>query len=276
MLCGYSKIKPPTTVYRSGIAEWDDEASEFRQVNDFPPDAPLFPDGQSLLYQDGDIKYVYFATPFPLVRTKANAENYRDLSSYEAYTCLKPGSTLKQPEIDRDEVGRVRYAWKRGTPPVGPREQAKLVREGKLSADEGLIRLCDVATGQEVLAHAGSVNWNEYRKRFVMIAVQIYGSSFLGEVWYAEAPTPVGPWKSTVKIATHDKYSFYNPKQHPYFDQQGGRIIYFEGTYSHTFSGNDHPTPRYDYNQIMYRLDLADERLTEFKTQESGLRSQRP
>ncbi|MBU6411264.1 MAG: hypothetical protein KGR98_12840, partial [Verrucomicrobia bacterium] len=25
-----------------------------------------------------------------------------------------------------------------------------------------------------------------------------------------------------------------------------------------TFSGNKHPTPRYDYNQIMYRLDLSD------------------
>src|SRR5262249_10991329 len=35
----------------------------------------------------------------------------------------------------------------------------------------------------------------------------------------------------------------------------------FEGTYSHTFSGNQNPTPRYDYNQLMYRLDLADPRL---------------
>jgi len=48
---------------------------------------------------------------------------------------------------------------------------------------------------------------------------------------------------------------------HSYFDAEGGRIIYFEGTYTHTFSGNPVPTPRYDYNQIMYRLDLADERL---------------
>jgi hypothetical protein len=23
-----------------------------------------------------------------------------------------------------------------------------------------------------------------------------------------------------------------------------------------TFSGNEHPVPRYDYNQLMYRLDL--------------------
>ncbi len=60
---------------------------------------------------------------------------------------------------------------------------------------------------------------------------------------------------------THDKYSFYNPKQHPMFDKDGGRIIFFEGTYTTTFSGNPDPTPRYDYNQIMYQLDLSDPRL---------------
>jgi hypothetical protein len=261
MLCGYSKIKPPMTVYRRGIAEWNDTAKQFLQISDFAPDTPLFPDGQALLYQDGDTRYVYFASPYPLVRTKATADSYCDPKTYEAYTCLQPGSTIDKPEIDRDQSSRVRYAWKRGTLPVGPQQQANLVRSGQLKAEEALLLLRDVATGQEVLAHAGSVNWNEYRQRFVMIAVQVYGSSFLGEVWYAEAPTPLGPWKNAAKIVTHDKYSFYNPKQHPYFDQEGGRIIYFEGTYSHTFSGNEHPTPRYDYNQIMYRLDLADERL---------------
>ena len=46
-----------------------------------------------------------------------------------------------------------------------------------------------------------------------------------------------------------------------YVTDAGGRIIYFEGTYTNTFSGNPQPTPRYEYNQMMYRLDLADERL---------------
>jgi len=32
----------------------------------------------------------------------------------------------------------------------------------------------------------------------------------------------------------------------------------FEGTYTSTFSGNKDPTPRYDYNQVMYQMDLAD------------------
>src|SRR5437868_12620783 len=63
---------------------------EFRHVGDFPPDAPLFPDGQTVIHRDGDTPYVYFATPFPLVRTRATVEAYRDLSAYEAYTCLKP------------------------------------------------------------------------------------------------------------------------------------------------------------------------------------------
>ena len=94
-----------------------------------------------------------------------------------------------------------------------------------------------------------------------MIAVELLGSSMLGEVWYAEADTPLGPWVYARKIVTHDDYSFYNPKQHPLFDQENGRVLFFEGTYTSTFSGNKDPTPRYDYNQVMYQLDLADPRL---------------
>ncbi len=104
--------------------------------------------------------------------------------------------------------------------------------------------------------------WNAFRQRWVLIAVQQFGkSSFLGEVWFAEAAAPTGPWRRAVKIVTHDHYSFYNPAQHAFFDEDGGRLIYFEGTYSHTFSNNDKRTPHYDYNQILYRLDLADPRL---------------
>jgi hypothetical protein len=264
LLCGYAKIKPPLTVYARGLAEWDDGRNKFRQVNEFAADAPLYPDGHPLLLREEGVDYVYFAGPYPLVRTRATAESYKDLASYEAYTCAAPGSKLDDAQIDRDESGRVRYAWKRGTPPVDAQQQAKLVRDGKLTAEEGLLQLRDATTGKEVIAHAGSVAWNKFRKKYVLITAQIFGTSMVGEIWYAEAPTPLGPWTKAVKIVTHDKYSFYNPKQHPYFDAEGGRYIYFEGTYTHTFSGNEHRTPRYDYNQIMYRLDLDDERLRVF------------
>jgi hypothetical protein len=137
-----------------------------------------------------------------------------------------------------------------------------LVQHGYATRDQLPFRLKDMSTGQPVQLHRSSVYWNDFRQSWVMIGVQSFGTSFLGEVWFSEAPTPEGPWENAVKIATHDRgtsadYSFYNPTSHPFFDQQNGRFIYFEGTYADTFSGNSNPTPLYDYNQIMYRLDLS-------------------
>jgi hypothetical protein len=94
-----------------------------------------------------------------------------------------------------------------------------------------------------------------------MIFQQVDGTSHLGEIWYAEADLPEGPWLYARKILTHDRYTFYNPAYHNFFDEDKGRIIYFEGTYTDSFSGAAFPTPRYNYNQIMYRLDLSDPRL---------------
>ena len=119
--------------------------------------------------------------------------------------------------------------------------------------------LVDVETGAQVLTHGGTIAWNAHRGKWVMIALQGWGSSMVGEVWYAEADAPEGPWSRARKIVTHDDYSFYNVRHHPYFDD--GQYLYFEGTYTATFSGAKVRTPRYDYNQVMYRLDLDDPRL---------------
>jgi hypothetical protein len=118
-----------------------------------------------------------------------------------------------------------------------------------------------VEDGKPIRLHRGSVNWNANRQKWIAIACEQGGSSMLGEIWYAESTALTGPWPRAVKIVTHDQYSFYNPVQHPFFDQDGGRVILFEGTYTATFSGNPAPTPRYDYNQILYQLDLDDPRL---------------
>jgi hypothetical protein len=120
----------------------------------------------------------------------------------------------------------------------------------------------DARTGKEFEAHRGHVEWSERRKKWISIFTQRGGdSSYLGETWYAEAERPEGPWRKAVKIITHEKYTFYNPTQHPYFTDAEGRYLYFEGTYVTTFSGNEHPTPLYDYNQILYRVNLDDPRL---------------
>jgi hypothetical protein len=262
MLCGYAKIKGSLSVYRRGIAIWNDETESFERVADFEPDVPMYPDGHTLRHRDGDTDYLYFGTSTPLVRVKATVESYCDLAEYEAYTCLAAGTQVDDGRIDRDEAGQVRYAWKKHTPPVGTADQAKLVRRGMLKANEGLVQLRATATGKPLLAHHNScAAWNPYRKRWTNVILELGGASMLGEIWYAEADSPLGPWVYATKIVSHDKYSFYNPRQHVNFAPAGSSQLYFEGTYTHTFSGNETRTPRYDYNQIMYRVDLDDPRL---------------
>lgn len=257
-LCAeYVKIESPLKVYARGLAIWNDEKQQFDKLRDFEVDAAAIPRGHAFRHRDGDKEYVYFAHPFPMVRVPATLEAFCDPAQYEGYTCL-----LEANRLDRGPDGNLRYQWRKNAPTVGPAEQARLIAAGKMKAHESPFRLRDRDSGKPITAHGGSVYWNAHRKRFVMVFVEINGkSSMLGEVWYAEADSPTGPWRYAVKVATHEKYSFYNPKQHPMFDQNGGRVIYFEGTYTHTFSGNTDATPRYDYNQVMYRLDLDQRRV---------------
>ncbi|MDG2388608.1 MAG: hypothetical protein P8M30_04745 [Planctomycetaceae bacterium] len=110
--------------------------------------------------------------------------------------------------------------------------------------------------------HRGSMAWNEYRKKWVTVFTQFGGdSSILGELWYAEADSPFGSWKDAVKVVTHNNYSFYNPRLHPEFTAEKSPILLFEATYTATFADHAIPTPRHDYNQILYRLDLNDPKL---------------
>ena len=238
----YVKIKPPLTVYRRGLAEFDDARKQFVKVVQFDMKAPLFPGGHPFHHSANGVQYVYFANPYPLVRVRATPEDLRDLTKYETYTCLKRGSRSDRLQLVRDESGKLQFGWKSDTVALTPKLQRRLVQSGQLNAHERLLNLQDVETGKRVLAHGGSVYWNAYRKRWVMIAVESFGTSLLGEVWFAEADTPVGPWLYARKVVTHEKYSFYNPKQHPMFDQAGGRVVYFEGTYTNMFSGNPERT----------------------------------
>jgi hypothetical protein len=261
LVASYVKVKPPMTVYARGLAVFNDKKEIFEHLGDYDFAAPAHPSGHAFRHRERGVDYLYFAHPYSLTRVRATLDALKNPAQYECYTCLKEGSRLDRAEIDRDAAGKARYTWKKNTPAVGPMEQGKLIAQGKLKKSEALLQLRDRDTGKEVIAHGGSVCWNAHRRRWVMLFVEWGGTSFLGEMWYTEADQPTGPWTTAVKVATHPRYSFYNPKQHAMFDEEGGRIIYFEGTYTHTFSGNPEPTPRYDYNQLMYRLDLADDRL---------------
>lgn len=119
-----------------------------------------------------------------------------------------------------------------------------------------------VSDGRQVKPHSGSIAWNPFRKRWITVFMESFGNpSVFGEMWYAEADTPTGPWGNAIKILTHENYTFYNPRLHPEFTPPDSPIILFEGTYTAEFADRPEPTPRYNYNQMLYRLDLDEPKL---------------
>ena len=253
LFAAYAKVDTTMKAHERGIVEYNDAKDLFEPVAKMDLDAPIFPTGHPFRVMDKGVEYIYFS---PVTRVRADAASFKDPSSYEAFTCLKPGSRIAKPELDPAGFG-----WKKNTPALFPQDEARLVKEGSLKPEDALFRIQDCDTGKPALMHGSSVSWNPYRKRWVMIMSEVFGTTFMGETWYLEADTPLGPWVYARKIVTHDHYTFYNPRHHPMFDKEGGRVIFFEGTYTNQFTDNKDPTPRYEYNQIMYKLDLSSPRL---------------
>jgi hypothetical protein len=195
---------------------------------------------------------------YPGYRVRAELASLTNLAAYEAFTCVASGARWDGAgtKLERSENGQLRYTWRAGAERLDAARLRALTRTGALRPGESWWQLQDLATGQPVAGDRGSVCWNDHRQRWVLIC-----TGHAGEIWFAEGDTPLGPWAYVRRIVSHDNYNFYNPTQHPFFDQDGGRIIFFEGTYTASFSGAKAKTPRYDYNQMMYRLDLADARL---------------
>jgi len=270
MVAEYARMKDLGEAYERGLVVFNDATQLFEPLVrsggiDFLP----FPAaGRAFSVNAEGRKYYYFATQFPLavrMRVRAKWDDVIDANHYEVLTALEPKKTIGR-RARRLNLGESEtpYRWMRFGELMGNDISTKTSVIEALKKEKQDVHLYDIESGKKISPHGGSVYFNAYRKRWIMITVQQFGEpSFLGEVWYAEADTPVGPWAYARKIATHNKYSFYNPKQHPLFGKDDGRVLFFEGTYSHTFSGSaENATPRYDYNQIMYRLNVDNPRLS--------------
>jgi len=269
MVAKFDRLKNMGDIRERGLLVFNDATQLFEPLVrpggiDF---LPFVASGHAFSVNVQGRKFHYFALPFPLtvrMRVRSEWNDVIDPNHYEALTALKPKKPVKHSakrlNPDKSEPP---YRWLSFAQLTGNYASERTSVIEALKKERQNVHLYDIESGKKIIPHGGTVYFNTYRKRWVAVFVQQFGDiSFLGEVWYAEADTPVGPWAYTRKIVTHNKYSFYNPKQHPFFDQEGGRVIFFEGTYSFTFSGTaENATPRYDYNQIMYRLNLADPRL---------------
>lgn len=264
LVAHFARMKSLGERIEHGLAVFSDEKEQFeRRVTLDRAERWRCPHGHPVRHREAGVDYFYCGDAFVNVRVKADLASVLDPAAYEAWSCLAEGSPSdwKTARLARDRSGRLVYRWTTQAPPVGPAEEKQLLEAKLISPSEARFQPVDVETGRVVQIHGGSVRWNPWRKRWILIGVEQGGTSFLGEVWYAESREPTGPWRRAQKILTHDRYSFYNPVHHDFFDEDAGRVIYFEGTYASTFSGNTEATPRYDYNQIMYCLDLADPRL---------------
>ena len=243
----YAQVRGLGEIESSGLLKWNDAAERFDIVQTFDKARGWrFLDGHTV-QADG---YVLGNDP-PNVRVRP--DKLLDAAAYEAFTPLEADGSVRRVG------GKPDYRWQKALPPITSEIEARLVADGRLKPDETRFLPLDPA-GKPVVLVSGSVHWNARRKRWIGIFGRKGGAkSLLGEIDYAEADAPTGPFRRAVPIIEHDDYTFYNPVHHAFLDK--GSAIYLEGTYTAEFSGAKFKTPRYDYNQMLYRLDLDDPRL---------------
>ncbi len=243
MAVHYSRIESLEKQLEHGLAAFDTKENRFKILVSFDLENQWqHLRGHPLTTHHGDQSYLQFGDVYAHIRVPKMWEAIQDPNAYESFGASKePGEG---------------YAWRRHLPPVTSEQESSWVGNQVMRESDCWTLSRHATTGAWVQLHRGSVRWNPYLKKYILIANQIGGSSMLGEVFYGESEKPEGPWPKVIKIASHQRMSFYNPVQRAFWDEQGGRVIYFEGTYVTTFSGHEHPMPRYDYNQLLSRLDL--------------------
>lgn len=250
LVAKYARVNAYFGNYERGIAVFNDSTEQFDRYQEVPawlPDLHSCHHPFRATTTAGETHY-YLTAAFDFSRVLPRLADLADPAAYEYFSCLSP----ETGRPDRDAAGNLRYGWKRNVPATSHERQQALIQQGEILPEEAWIHLLDVETGDSVEINRGSVFWNAYRQRWILIM----GSK---DIWFAEADTPVGPWGYARRVAQHDILC-YNPLQHPLLDQEGGKDIFFEGTYTQFF-GQGKNVPRYNYNQLMYRLKLDDPRL---------------
>ena len=171
-----------------GILEFDEQSGCFRHAGDLPAGSPFpYLCSAVLSYrQQGRAHFGY--GPWGCVRSGADLASNLDSATWESFTCLKPGATLKDgaTAFDRDASGRLLWGWRTNASILTDTELVQLVREGKLRPEERWYRPIDVNTGADWLIHDGTVCWNPYRRRWICLRTQYLGDSPVGEVLYLE------------------------------------------------------------------------------------------
>lgn len=229
-----------------GIAEYNGIDHVFEPVTQLGEEFSWqCPRGHAVRIKVDSGEFFCFGDPFLVTRVPVNYEDVLNPSKYEALAWSKEENAA---------------VWQSQSEPLTQGDEAALVADNKLRQDKARQALIDARDGKPLVMNSGSVQWNSHRKRWLMIASGIAaGTDSPASIWFAEAEQPDGPWGGALMIAKDAAHSLAHPFHHEVFDQESGRVIYFEALLTAPQSGG--AIPRYENNQLLYRLDLADPRL---------------
>ncbi len=247
----YANVNAYFENYERGIAVFNDDKELFESYKNIPQWlGEIHTCNHPFKGIEDGKEFIYFTSVFDFEKVESEIEKVVSPEDYYAFTCLKEGTRLDLNDIhlDRDSKGKLIYDWKRNTDPVGIISQESLIASGQIDQHEAWLQLTDIVTGDLVKQISrGSIYWNSFRKKWILIS----GSK---DIWFSEADTPLGPWVYARKVAEHESF-LYNPTHHPFLDQNGGKDIFFEGTFT-KFMSDEERVPRYDYNQLFHKLSL--------------------
>lgn len=227
-------------------------------------------DGKDWVVFAGQTRGVW---PMSVTRVPATVAAFKDADQYESFTPLLTGSTPDAPKLGRDANGDPDWQWRRGVPPLTQKMELALVQHGKLRPSERRT-VVYADDGAELTLAGGSVHWNGFKQKYIAIIGATPGPvpdalhsvasapkpSFDGEIYYAESDSLTSGWSNATLVITHSEseMSCYNPLQLPMYDDDEAGRIYITCTFVNSFSGVVHKQEKYDYNNMVFGLDLAD------------------
>lgn len=240
MVASYTALNGLDSAVENGFARWNDALQEFDSVNTHPIGSPINPTGSPTRVTFGDTEYFVMDEGVALVRVPATYSAVTEIGQYETYTPFATGTnwnnanSVPRSAVVRDGSGEPVWAWRNGVKPMSALDQETFINRGLWGWDQTPFVFENADNpGEHITFSTSSLAWNEYQQAWTLVGQEIWGDSFLGEVWYAESRSLTGPWATTRKVATHadakDPYTFYNLWQHPYFSADS-RYLYFEGT----------------------------------------------
>ena len=157
-----------------------------------------------------------------------------------------------------------------------------MVANGLYRRDESWNQFRDRDTGKNNTHRAWHSHLNEHRKRWIAVFSEIngqhglmvkppytgpppllagnpaYEGTILGEVWYTEADTPVGPWVYGACESLRTTTTAFTIRDIIRFLTRRGGVHFFEGSFATIYSKAVDKTPRYDYDQLMSGSSMGD------------------